>query len=63
MIDKEEYMSLGINLEGKMSIVTGAGRKIGRVVAVSLAKAGADIFDRKPIALNPAANATDNSLM
>jgi NAD(P)-dependent dehydrogenase (short-subunit alcohol dehydrogenase family) len=36
-------MSLEINLEGKVAIVTGAGRGIGRSVAVALAKAGADI--------------------
>jgi NAD(P)-dependent dehydrogenase (short-subunit alcohol dehydrogenase family) len=39
----EELMAISLDLSGKIAIVTGAGRGIGRSIALALAEAGADI--------------------
>jgi 2-deoxy-D-gluconate 3-dehydrogenase len=36
-------MTIDINLEGKVAVVTGAGRGIGKAIAIALARAGADV--------------------
>ncbi len=42
-IRKEKYMSNPKQLAGKTAVVTGAGRGIGRAIALGFAKAGADV--------------------
>ena len=41
---KKDFLLQMFSLEGKVALVTGAGRGIGQVIARDLARAGADIL-------------------
>lgn len=42
-LKKGDFMSISINLQGKFAVITGATGQLGRVMARTLAQAGADI--------------------
>ena len=39
----EQEKTMGGKLEGKVALVTGAGRRVGKAIALALGEAGADV--------------------